>query len=223
MASRFPDPSEAPGDEPLAWGGDLEPETLVDAYRHGIFPWPTEDGTLYWWSPDPRAVIPLDALHVSRSLRRTLRSGTFHCTVDKAFDAVVEGCTERRAGTWLVPSMVAAYQRLHRLGIAHSVEVWDDEERLAGGVYGVALGGAFMGESMFSRVTDASKVALVALVEQLRSDGFTLLDVQVPHPHLERMGAVSVPRERFLAELSRALSVSASFGKASPDDGRPVR
>lgn len=219
MTSRFPDPRGAPRDEPIAWGGDLEPETLLDAYRHGIFPWPTGDGTLYWWSPDPRAVIPLDALHVSRSLRRTLRSGRLRCTFDEAFDEVIAGCADRPDGTWLVPRMVAAYRRLHRAGLAHSVEVRDGAGAVVGGVYGVALGGAFMGESMFSRVTDASKVGLVALVAHLRARGFALFDVQVPHPHLAGMGAVALRREAFLDALAAAVALPVRFDAGAAGNG----
>jgi leucyl/phenylalanyl-tRNA---protein transferase len=203
--SRFPDPARAAADAPLARGGDLAPDTLLDAYRHGIFPWPS-NGRLYWWSPDPRAVIPLDALHVSRSLRRTLRRGTFVCSVDVAFDVVVAACAQRPGeGTWITPAMRRAYRRLHRQGAAHSVEVWEAvSSRLVGGLYGVAVGAAFSGESMFHRVTDASKVALVHLVDRLRESGCTLFDVQVPTPHLERLGAVAMPRAAFLAALAGA-------------------
>lgn len=210
--SRFPDPSGAPPDGPLAVGGDLEPATLLDAYAHGIFPWPDADGTLWWWSPDPRALLPLEGLHVSRSLRRTLRSGRLHCTHDQAFGEVVAACAQRPGeGTWITPAMLAAYQRLHELGTAHSVEVWDRDGRLVGGVYGVALGGAFMGESMFHRATDASKVALVHLVEHCRERGFLLLDAQLPTPHLASLGAVDLPRERFLALLAEAVAAPASW------------
>lgn len=223
--SRFPDPRSAPPDAPLAWGGDLSPSTLLDAYGRGIFPWPAPDGTLFWWSPDPRAVIPLDhppavdapvaprpGLHVSRSLRRTLRAGRFSTTVDRAFADVVAGCADRDEGTWITRQMGRAYTRLHALGHAHSVEVWDREARLVGGVYGVTVGAAFMGESMFHRSTDASKVALVRLVEQLRAGGFVLFDVQLPTAHLGRMGAVEVPRAWYLQRLSAAVADSATFG-----------
>lgn len=213
QASRFPDPRHAPADEPLAWGGDLAPDTLLDAYRHGIFPWPTgeEPASLWWWSPDPRAVIPLDGPHVSRSLRRTLRSGRFTARRDTAFGAVIRSCAEREEGTWITPGMIAAYERLHVLGHAHSLEVYVDGDRLAGGVYGVALGGAFMGESMFSRVTDASKVALVHLVAHLRDRGFSLFDAQVPTPHLTAMGAVAMPRAQFLSLLADAVAQPMAF------------
>lgn len=205
--SRFPDPRSAPGDGPLAWGGDLEPATLLDAYSRGIFPWPAPDGTVFWWSPDPRAVIPLDGLHVSRSLRRTLRSGRFRTTRDAAFPAVVAACADRpREETWITPGMIAAFTRLHELGHAHSVEVWDDGGDLVGGVYGLARGAAFMGESMFHRATDASKVALVSLVDHLRARRFTLFDVQLPTAHLARLGAIEVERAAYLAELAAAVA-----------------
>jgi leucyl/phenylalanyl-tRNA---protein transferase len=208
--SRFPDPRSAPAQAPLAWGGDLEPETLLDAYRHGIFPWPISDRTLCWWSPDPRALFPLDGVHVSRSLRRTLRSSRFRCTQDTAFTDVITSCaTERPEGSWITPAMIQAYTRLHQLGYAHSVEVWDTNGRLVGGIYGVAVGAAFSGESMFHRATDASKVALVDLAARLRAHGFWLLDAQLPTPHLTSMGAVTMPRSAFLALLSVAAVVPA--------------
>lgn len=203
--SRFPDPRESPGDEPLAYGGDLEPDTLLDAYRHGIFPWPDEHGRLWWWSPDPRAVLPLDGFHVSRSLRRTLRSGHLRCTEDTAFTDVVRGCANRREGTWIVPALARAFQRMHELGHAHSIEVWDEGDRLVGGVYGLAIGGAFMAESMFHRADDASKVALLHLTESLRTRGFALLDVQLPTEHLASLGAISVSRDVYLDLLDAAL------------------
>jgi len=218
-SSRFPDPRRAPGDAPVAAGGDLEPATLLDAYRHGIFPWPLDEGhgpaPLLWWSPDPRAVIPLDGLHVSRTLARTLRRGVFACAVDTDFDAVVAYCADRPGeGTWITPAMASAYGRLHRLGAAHSVEVRDGGGALVGGVYGVTVGAAFCAESMFSRATDASKVALVALVAQLRADGFALLDAQLPTPHLKRMGAVALPRDVYLRRLSAAVDRPARFAAA---------
>lgn len=210
--SRFPDPRTAPADAPLARGGDLEPDTLVDAYRHGVFPWPS-GGRLYWWSPDPRAVVPLDGVHVSRSLRRTLRRRRFSCTRDRSFGEVVAGCAHRPGeGTWITGEMGSAYRRLHELGLAHSVEVWDAVTgRLAGGIYGVTLGGAFMGESMFHRVPDASKVALVHLTRHLEARGFTLFDAQLPTDHLLRLGAVAVPRARYLDLLHDALRLAVAF------------
>jgi leucyl/phenylalanyl-tRNA---protein transferase len=207
--SRFPNPWFAPADAPLAWGGNLEPETLLDAYSHGIFPWPVAD-RICWWSPDPRALFPLARIHVSRSLRRTLRSGRFRCTQDTAFADVVAGCADQRAdGTWITSAMAQAYIRLYELGHAHSVEVWDADDVLVGGLYGVAVGATFSGESMFHRVTDASKVALVDLAVRLQAGGFRLLDAQLPTLHLISMGAVVVPRSAFLRLLHVATVVPA--------------
>ncbi|HLF41623.1 MAG TPA: leucyl/phenylalanyl-tRNA--protein transferase, partial [Acidimicrobiia bacterium] len=168
----------------LAVGGDLEPGTLLDAYRHGAFPMPVQ-GLLGWWSPDPRGILPLDGLRVTRSLEKSCRR--FELRVDTAFDAVIEACADpRREGGWISDDIRAAYRRLHRLGWAHSVEAWDAEGYLAGGLYGVAIGGLFAGESMFHRARDASKVALVGLVEMLLADGHPdrLLDVQWATDHL---------------------------------------
>jgi leucyl/phenylalanyl-tRNA--protein transferase len=212
--SRFPDPAGAPADGPLAVGGDLAVHTLVDAYSRGIFPWPDGGGTVWWWSPDPRAVFPLDGLHVSRTLRRTLRSGRFACTLDADFAGVVRGCADRPGeGTWITPRLARAYERLHEHGLAHSLEVRDAATgTLVGGIYGVALGGAFMGESMFSRVSDASKVALVDLVARLRAGGFSLFDAQMPTAHLMTMGAVQMPRAAFLEALASAVRRPAALG-----------
>jgi leucyl/phenylalanyl-tRNA---protein transferase len=218
--SWFPDPADAPADGPLAYGGDLEPATLVDAYAHGIFPWPDQRGRLSWWSPDPRAVFPAGGVHVSRTLGRTLRSGRFACTVDAAFAEVVRGCADRPdEGSWITPAMARAYGRLHELGLAHSVEVWDGE-RLVGGIYGVALGGAFVGESMFHRVPDASKVALVTLDRELEAAGYAFLDAQLPTAHLLRMGVAVIPRSDYLALLRRALALRPV---GLDDDGRTRR
>lgn len=200
---RFPDPRLAPRDGPLAWGGDLRVETLVEAYRHGIFPWPADDGPVWWWSPDPRAVIAAGRLHVSRSLRRTLRRGGLRCTSDVAFAEVVSACAQRPGeGTWITAEMRSAYVRLHDHGRAHSVEVWDGAGGLVGGLYGVAVGRLFCGESMFHRADDASKVAMVATMRILEHGGFLLFDVQMPTPHLASMGATTIPRDLFLDLLA---------------------
>ncbi len=201
----FPPVEEADEDGVLAVGADLEPGTLLTAYRQGVFPTPLDDtGPVVWWSPDPRGIVPLDGLRVSRSLRRSLRR--YETTLDTAFEAVIEGCRDpARGSTWIREDIVAAYTRLHRMGWAHSVEVWDGDV-LAGGLYGVAIGGLFAGESMFHRRTDASKVALVALVELLREGGATLLDVQWTTEHLSSLGAVDVPRARYLELLADALA-----------------
>ena len=194
----------------VAIGGDLRPETLLDAYRHGVFPWFDEMTPICWWSPDPRTVLPLDGLHVGRRLARTLRSGRFTVSVNRDFAGVIRGCTEREEGTWITSEMVTAYERLHALGHAHSVEVWQDGE-LAGGLYGVAVGGLFAGESMFHRRTDASKVALAALVGRLRERGFVLFDVQMTTPHLLRMGAIEIPRAEYLERLREAVVLDVTF------------
>ena len=200
--ARFPDPRRAPADGPLAWGGDLGVDTLVEAYREGIFPWPTDHGPLWWWSPDPRAVIPPGGLHVSRSLRRTLRRSALHTSSDRAFADVVDGCADRPGeGTWITTAMRRAYADLHARGAAHSIEVWDDAGDLVGGLYGVAIGRLFCGESMFYRVTDASKVAMVATMRVLEDSGFVLFDVQMPTAHLTSMGAVAISRDLFLDVL----------------------
>lgn len=216
----FPGPGGTDEDGVVGVGADLSPATLVDAYRRGIFPWPHPDVPLPWFSPDPRGVIELDAFHVSRSLRRTLRRCGWSTTVDAAFEQVVAGCAEGRghAGTWITPTMSRAYLRLHVLGWAHSLEVWD-HDRLVGGVYGVQVGGVFTGESMFHRERDASKVALVDLAARLRAAGGRLLDVQLTTEHLCSLGAVDVPRERFLEQLAAArdLDVRLATGEQPVD------
>ena len=202
----FP-PVESALSEPnglLAAGGGLSPERLMDAYRRGIFPWFGEDDPVLWWTPDPRMVLWLDELHVSRSLRRTVRSGRFSVTLDTAFDAVIRGCAEPRdddAGTWITREMLTAYDELAARHHAHSAEAWVDG-RLAGGLYGVACGRMFYGESMFSRATDASKVALVVLVDQLRARNFPLVDCQQRTPLLASLGAREIPRRQFLRRVS---------------------
>jgi leucyl/phenylalanyl-tRNA--protein transferase len=208
----FPDPRLSSPEGLLAVGGDLSPERLLLAYSLGIFPWYGSGEPILWWSPDPRCVVFPEAVHVSRRLARTLRQRRFHVTCNRVFSQVVAACAEPRprdgAGTWLVPEMQAAYRRLHTLGYAHSVETWQ-EEVLVGGIYGVAIGRFFFGESMFHQVTDASKVALVSLCRHLAEKQFELLDCQVPNPHLFRMGATALPRADFLDRLYRAeLSLS---------------
>ncbi|HET6451711.1 MAG TPA: leucyl/phenylalanyl-tRNA--protein transferase [Spirochaetia bacterium] len=207
----FPHPNAADADGFLAVGGDLKPGTLLLAYRNGIFPWTTRPVT--WWSPDPRAIIPIGGVHVSHSLARVLRRAAFSVTFDRAFRAVMEGCAAPRPGrkeTWITPAFIAGYTRLHEMGYAHSVEVWEGEQ-LAGGLYGVAIGGFFAGESMFSAVENASKVALVSMEEKLRQSGFTLFDVQFLTPHLVSMGAVQIPRAEYLQRLRRAAAQETSF------------
>ena len=194
----------------------MSPQRLLDAYRHGIFPWPVfEDDMMLWWSPDPRAILPLDGLHVSQRLRRTLRNGKFEATCDQAFAEVIAGCATgpgREDGTWLIEDMIAAYNRLHDLGHAHSVEVWCDGS-LAGGTYGVAIGGLFAAESMFYRVRDASKAALAHLVAHLKARGYQLLDVQQWTPHTSRLGVVEISREEYLNRLQVATKLDVTFGE----------
>lgn len=183
----------------LAIGGDLSPARLINAYRQGIFPWYAEGQPILWWSPAPRCVIVPDKVHISRRLRRRYNQGRFSLTADQAFAQVIEACAAPRRDqpeTWITPEMQTAYNRLHDMGFAHSVEVSIDGE-LAGGIYGLALGRVFFGESMFSNHTDASKLALVALCLQLHRWGFTLLDCQVSNPHLLRMGALEISRQSF--------------------------
>jgi leucyl/phenylalanyl-tRNA---protein transferase len=208
---RFPDPARADAEGLLAEGGDLEPSTLIEAYRRGIFPWPVEEHELLWWSPDPRAILPPQAPHVSRSLARTLRRARFRLTLNAAFADVVAACADRDE-TWITPAVREAYVRLHRLGWAHSVEVWALDGTLIGGLYGVAVGALFSAESMFHRATDASKVALVALAQRARTVGTTLLDVQVPSAHLTSLGARTIPRAEYLARLARAVARPVAFG-----------
>jgi leucyl/phenylalanyl-tRNA--protein transferase len=188
----------------------LTPELVIEAYRAGAFPMADEDGEIYWFSPDPRCVFPLDQFHVPRTVRQIIRRGQFEIHFDAAFDQVIAACADRPEGTWISAEIMAVYRTLHRQGLAHSVESWQAGE-LAGGLYGVALGGAFFGESMFTRVANASKVALVGLVEHLRQRGFVLLDTQWKTPHLARFGAAEIPRREYLRRLRLALSLPCRF------------
>lgn len=194
------DPREADEDGVVGAGADLAPSTLVDAYRHGVFPWPHDGLPLLWFSPDPRAVIAPGRIHVSRSLRRRLRTCGWTTTMDRDLPGVMAACADRD-GTWITPAMRRAYGRLGELGWARSLEVWEGD-RLVGGVYGVQVGAVLTGESMFHRRTDASKVALVDLCARFGAAGGALLDVQLPTPHLASLGAVTVPREEFLGALA---------------------
>ena len=208
---KFPDPRQAREDGLLAIGGDLSVERLLLAYRSGIFPWSAAPVT--WWSPDPRGIFELEEFAVSRSLARTLRRGQFEITVDRAFSQVILACAEPAPGretTWISPEFIAAYTRLHEQGHAHSLECWH-LEKLAGGIYGVAIGGLFAGESMFHRVTDASKVALYHLVTRLRERGYALFDIQMITPITGQLGAKSIPREDYLARLQEALRRECTF------------
>lgn len=205
----FPPPHLADDSGLLAIGGDLRPERLLLAYSHGIFPWYQRGEPILWHSPDPRMVLVADRLRVPRSLAKAVRKAPFRLTLDTAFARVIDGCATAKRhgqrGTWITPAMKSAYTDLHRQGLAHSVEAWEGDA-LAGGLYGVCLGAAFFGESMFTRVPDASKVAFVALVRQLERWGITLVDCQVYTDHLSRFGAEEWPRSEFLAALKKALA-----------------
>jgi leucyl/phenylalanyl-tRNA--protein transferase len=189
----------------------LDPALLVRAYRKGLFPMALEDEEIGWFSPDPRGILPIDTFHVPGRLARLVRQAPYEIAIDRAFEDVMRACAERpREGTWISDEIVESYTALYRLGLAHSVEAWRDGE-LVGGLYGVHLGGAFFGESMFHRATDASKLALVALVDRLARRGFTLLDTQWITPHLVQFGAIEIPRAEYLQRLEDALKRDCSF------------
>ncbi|MGZ3689329.1 MAG: leucyl/phenylalanyl-tRNA--protein transferase [Bdellovibrionota bacterium] len=202
----FPDPRQTTEEGILALGGDLEPETLLLAYRQGIFPWPIEGYPLAWFCPPKRAVLELERLHIPRSLAKVAKKTPFRFTIDQAFDEVIAACAEAsrpgQPGTWITPEMLDAYRVLHRLGRAHSVEAWEDQE-LVGGIYGVDAGGAFAGESMFFRKPYASKLALLHLLEHLRARGLEWIDIQMLTPHMEALGAREISRDAFLRKLSQ--------------------
>ncbi len=214
----FPNPAEAPGDAPIAYGGDLSSERLLRAYRSGIFPWYSQDPHIYWWSPDPRAVLHLEEFKVSRSLRKSITNKGYEVSLDLAFDAVIYHCalvprkeatieiqtTLDGSDTWITEQMISAYSNLHKLGFAHSVETWY-ENKLVGGLYGVALGGIFFGESMFSMKTDASKVSLYYLVEHLKRYDFDLIDCQETTQLLLSLGAKNISRQSFLKQLATSV------------------
>ena len=197
-------------------GGEVSSEWLLDAYQHGIFPWPIFDQTdlMVWWSPDPRAIFEFDKFHASRRLWQTARSGRFEVTCDRDFAGVIRGCAtadDREGATWITPDIITGYEQLHAQGHAHSVEVWQDG-RLVGGVYGVAIGGLFAGESMFHFARDASKVALVHLVHHLRTRGFRLFDIQQLTDHTASLGASEISRAEYLGRLAEVLRLPVSFG-----------
>ena len=214
----FPSPQLAPQEGLLAVGGDLSQERLLLGYRMGIFPWYSENEPIMWWSPDPRLVLYPAQLRISKSLKKTINKNRFALTMDKAFEAVIKACarsrTQANEGTWIVDEMIAAYCELHADGWAHSVEAWQGDQ-LAGGLYGVSLGRCFFGESMFTRISNASKVAFVALVRYLQELNFALIDCQVTTPHLVNFGAREIPRARFLAELASALKSPTLKGRWS--------
>jgi leucyl/phenylalanyl-tRNA---protein transferase len=207
----------------LALGGDLSPIRLLNAYRQGVFPWYSEGEPILWWSPDPRCVFRPDSIRASRSLHKILNKNDYLVTLDKDFTGVINACAEPRVSqrsTWLRPEMIAAYIRLHREGWAHSAEVWRDGE-LIGGIYGVALGHAFFGESMFSHAPNGSKIALFWLARQLAAWNFTLLDGQVGSPHLYTLGATDLPRTTFIGELRAALKYPDRHGQWAFDIATP--
>jgi leucyl/phenylalanyl-tRNA--protein transferase len=207
----FPEPHLADAEGLVAVGGDFSVQRLLLAYRSGIFPW--TDDPITWWSPDPRGIIELDRFHVPQSLARLMRKGVFEITVDRAFREVMEGCAAPAPGrgeTWVTPAFIAAYTRLHEQGHAHSLECWQNGE-LVGGIYGVAIAGLFAGESMFHRVSNASKVALASLVARLRERGFALFDIQMLTPITTQLGGITIPRAEYLRRLAKAVQTPASF------------
>ncbi len=212
----FPSPYLASREGLLAIGGDLSLKRLLLAYSNGIFPWYSEGEPILWWSPDPRLVLYPNELKVSRSLKKVINQNVFEVTMDRAFEKVITECAqvrlENQEGTWIVEDMIQAYCHLHECGFAHAVEVWQ-ENSLAGGLYGVSLGRCFFGESMFTRITNASKVALVALVEHLRPLDFAFIDCQIATAHLTRFGAREISRSRYLDELAGALDNPTLKGK----------
>ncbi|MET0504176.1 MAG: leucyl/phenylalanyl-tRNA--protein transferase [Luteibacter sp.] len=212
----FPDPETALADPNglLAWGGDLSADRLLAAYSQGVFPWFNEDEPILWWSPDPRCVFRTDDVHISRSLRKQLNKSHWRLTADTSFARVMRACAAPRngqPGTWIGPDMIAAYEELHRRGHAHSVEVWD-RGSLVGGIYGVAVGRLFCGESMFSARSGGSKVALAGLCQLLHGWGFPFLDAQVTNDHLLSMGAVEIPRRPFLIQARRLSAMPGIVG-----------
>jgi leucyl/phenylalanyl-tRNA--protein transferase len=217
----FPPPGYADPSGLLAVGGDLSSERLLEAYRLGIFPWYSEDQPILWWSPDPRLILELNDFKPSRSLRKSIRKGIFQVSFDRAFTEVIRACAsvprEGQRGTWITSEMQKAYIHLHSVGYAHSVESWF-EGKLAGGLYGVSLGKAFFGESMFHRVSNASKVALAMLVEKLESWNFHFIDAQMTTEHMLRLGAKEVPRRIFIKRLNSALRYPTKRGKWRIDD-----
>jgi leucyl/phenylalanyl-tRNA--protein transferase len=229
-AHPFPDPRNAPREGLLAYGGDLEPERLLAAYAQGVFPW-YDRAPILWFSPDPRVVLLPSGLRINRTLAKNLRRGRYDVRMDTDFRGVIEACARvprpGQDGTWITSEMIDAYTRLHDLGFAHSVECWAGDE-LVGGIYGVSLGAAFFGESMFARASDASKIALVHLVRHIEALGFHFLDCQAPTPQTTRLGAVAWPRDRFLEALARALGEPTRYGRwtllagdGGPREARP--
>jgi leucyl/phenylalanyl-tRNA---protein transferase len=220
---RFPHLTEMPEGDLVTLGGDVEPSTLIEAYRRGIFPMEVTEvpGVLAWWSPDPRGILPLERLRVTRSMRQSAKR--YEVRVDTCFERVIRGCADpSRDKAWISDDIIAGYTRLHDLGWAHSIEVFDRQGGLVGGLYGVRVGGLFAGESMFHVSRDASKVALMALVDLMRTSGMGLLDVQWQSDHLESLGAVAVPRVEYFARLADALAVGHRPSQASRIAGSPI-
>lgn len=222
----FPSPRLAAREGLLAVGGDLSQKRLLLAYRMGIFPWYSENEPIMWWSPDPRLILYPGRLNISKSLKKVINRGDFELTMDQNFKAVITACAESRTetneGTWIVDDIIAAYCKLHQTGLAHSVEAWMNGQ-LAGGLYGVSIGRCFFGESMFTRISNASKVAFVGLVRYLQSLDFDLIDCQVTTSHLVRFGAHEVSRDRFLDELATALRAPTLKGRWSFPSSSPVQ
>ena len=211
----FPDPRYSSKEGLVAFGGDLNPNRLLSAYKKGIFPWYSEGDPILWWSPDPRFILYPDDLKISKSLKKTLKKNIFEIKIDTNFYEVIKNCSQikrkNQEGTWILPEIIEAFVKLHEMGFAHSIEVYKDSE-LVGGLYGISLGAAFFGESMFSKVSDASKVALVKLVEISKKFEFDFIDCQIPSEHLKRMGAIEIDRDRFLDELQIALQKPSKIG-----------
>ena len=218
----FPDPRYSSKDGLVAFGGDLDPNRVLNAYKMGIFPWYSEGDPILWWSPDPRFVLYPMELKISKSLKKILKKDIFKIKIDTNFSEVIENCSKikrkNQEGTWILPEIIEVFTKLHKMGFAHSVEVYKEGE-LVGGLYGVSLGAAFFGESMFSKVSDASKVALVKLVEMLKKFGFDFIDCQIPSEHLKKMGAVEISRDKFLDELQIALQKPSKIGHWTLDIG----
>jgi len=212
----FPDPSNANPEGLLAYGGNLEPETLIQAYTQGIFPWYDDSSPIMWWSPDPRMILFPKEIKISKSLKHKLNSEKYNCSFDKSFKEVISQCARvsrtGQKGTWITDEMQKAYLKLHKKGLAHSVETWE-EDRLVGGLYGISLGNAFFGESMFHLKPDASKLALYYLNERIKKWHFAFIDAQTPTTHLKSMGAIEIPRERFLKLLEKSMKKPTKTGR----------
>lgn len=222
----FPPASSATPEGAVVMGGDLNPELLLDAYSHGIFPWPhSDDEPLVWWSPDPRAILEFTSFRPSRRVLRRIRSGEFVASLDACFSRVMQFCSTgpgREGGTWITPNMLQAYTHLHHLGFAHSVEIWSDQQ-LVGGVYGIAIGGFFAAESMFHRKRDGSTAALSILIPHLQSRGYQMLDIQQWTPHTGRLGATEISRHEYLQRLAQIIDLPVSFGKQLEGDPATLR